>query len=67
LAVREGLDEELALRAITRWPAEILGVDHELGSIAAGKRADLAIYNAHPFDFRSRLNLVMVDGKVWGG
>ncbi|MGS0765429.1 amidohydrolase [Syntrophomonas curvata] len=66
LAVREGLDEELALRAITLWPAEILGVDSELGSIAAGKRADLAIFDAHPFDFRSRLSLVMVDGKIWG-
>ena len=66
LAVREGLDEEMALHAITRWPAEILGVDHELGSIAAGKRADLVIFDGHPFDFRSRLNLAMVDGKVWG-
>ena len=66
LAVREGLDEEMALRAITRWPAEILGVDHELGSLAVGKRADLVVFDGHPFDFRSRLNLVMVDGKVWG-
>jgi imidazolonepropionase-like amidohydrolase len=66
LAVREGLDEELALRAITLGPAQILGVDKELGSIAAGKRADLAIFDAHPFDFRSRLSLVMVDGKIWG-
>lgn len=66
LTVREGLDEETALRAITLWPAEILGVDGELGSIAAGKRADLAIFDAHPFDFRSRLSLVMVDGKIWG-
>lgn len=66
LAVREGLDEELALRSITLWPAQILGVDHELGSISAGKRADLAIFDAHPFDFRSRTNLIMVDGKIWG-
>ena len=66
LAVREGLDEEMALHAITRWPAEILGVDHELGSIAAGKRADLVIFDGHPFDFRSRLSLAIVDGKVWG-
>jgi imidazolonepropionase-like amidohydrolase len=67
LAVREGLDENLALNAITRWPAEILGVDNELGSISAGKRADLAVFDGHPFDFRSRLNLVMVDGKLWEG
>mgnify|MGYP000894042477 FL=1 len=66
LAVREGLDEELALRAITLGPAQILGVDHELGSIASGKKADLVVFNGHPFDFRSRLSLVMVDGKIWG-
>jgi imidazolonepropionase-like amidohydrolase len=65
LAVREGLDEELALRAITLSPAELLGVDYELGSISPGKRADLAIFDAHPFDFRSRLRMTMVDGKIW--
>lgn len=65
LAVREGLDEELALRAITLSPAELLGVDHELGSILPGKRADLAIFDAHPFDFRSRLRMTMVDGEMW--
>jgi imidazolonepropionase-like amidohydrolase len=66
LAVREGLDEDQALQAITLSPAKILGVDHELGSIAAGKRADLAIFDAHPFDFRSKISMVMVDGKTWG-
>lgn len=67
LAVREGLDEELALRAITLSPAEILGVAHELGSISPGKRADLAIFDGHPFDFRSRMSMIMVDGKIWRG
>jgi len=66
LAVREGLDEESALHAITLSPAEILGVDDELGSISAGKRADLAVFDGHPFDFRSRLSMIMVDGQIWG-
>ncbi len=66
LAVREGLAEEAALAAITSTPARMLKVDHELGTIAAGKRADLAVYSGHPLDFRSRVERVMVDGFWWG-
>jgi len=55
LAVREGLSEEKALQALTIMPAKFLKVENELGSIKAGKRADLVIFNGHPFDFRSRL------------
>jgi imidazolonepropionase-like amidohydrolase len=67
LAVREGLDEEIALQAITSIPAQLLQVDQELGSIKAGKRADLVVFNGHPFDFRSQAEKVLVDGKLWGG
>ncbi len=66
LAIREGLAEETALEAITTVPAQMLKVDHELGSIKAGKRADLVVYNGHPFDFRSRVERVIVDGYLWG-
>lgn len=65
LAVREGLSEELALQAITSMPAKFLGVNDELGSITAGKRADLVIFNGHPLDFRSSVEQVLVDGKLW--
>lgn len=65
LAVREGLDEEIALQAITSIPAGILHVDHEIGSIAKGKNADVVIFNGHPFDYRSRVEKVMVDGLLW--
>ena len=66
LAVREGLDEDLALRAITSVPAQLLKVDHELGTIKEGKRADLVIFDGHPFDFRSKAEKVFVDGQLWG-
>lgn len=65
LAVREGLHEEMAMQAITSNPAQFLQVGEELGSIRAGKRADLVIFNGHPFDFRSSVELVLVDGKLW--
>ncbi|MEA4926082.1 MAG: amidohydrolase [Syntrophomonadaceae bacterium] len=66
LAVREGLDEDLALKAITSVPAQLLKVDHELGTIKEGKRADLVIFDGHPFDFRSKTEKVLVDGQLWG-
>lgn len=65
LAVREGLDENLALQAITCKPAAFLKVEGELGSITPGKRADLVIFDGHPFEFRSRVRQVMVDGILW--
>jgi imidazolonepropionase-like amidohydrolase len=63
----EGLDEELALKALSLWPAEILGVSQELGSIAKGKKADLVVYSGHPLEFRSRVEMLLVDGIKWRG
>ena len=66
IAVREGLDEETALKALTITPAQILKIDHETGSITAGKRADMVIFDGHPFDFRSQVRHTIVDGILWG-
>ncbi|MDD3269225.1 MAG: amidohydrolase [Syntrophomonadaceae bacterium] len=67
LAVREGLDEDLALQSISSIPARLLRVNKELGSIKAGKRADLVVFDGHPFDFRTHVTMTMVDGQLWGG
>jgi imidazolonepropionase-like amidohydrolase len=64
LAVREGLDEEAALRAITLTPAEILGVADRVGSLEPGKDADLALYRGHPFyDVQARCLLTLAGGQ----
>ncbi|MED3831457.1 amidohydrolase, partial [Priestia megaterium] len=44
LAVREGLDEGLALKGITIFPAKNLGVDDRVGSIEEGKDADVVLW-----------------------
>ncbi len=64
IAVREGLDEETALRAITRYAAEITGIDDRVGTIAPGKDADIAVFDAHPFDYRAHCVLTIVNGRI---
>jgi len=64
LAVREGLPETEALRCITINAAKISGIDDRVGSLEAGKDADVAVFNAHPLDFRARCVLTLVDGVV---
>ncbi len=64
LAVREGMPEEEALRAITINPAEILGVADRMGSIEPGKDADLAIFDGHPFMTYTKCMYTLVNGKV---
>ena len=64
VAVREGASEEGALKAITINAAKITGIADRVGSIEVGKDADIAVFSGHPFDFRSRCVLTMVNGKV---
>ncbi len=62
LSVNEGLDRETALRALTINPARIVGIDDRLGSIQAGKDADLVIWSGDPLDVRSRVERALVGG-----
>ena len=62
MAVRYGMDEEEALAAITRNAAEIAGVGRRVGTLSPGKDADIVVTNAHPFDWRSQIRAVFIDG-----
>jgi imidazolonepropionase-like amidohydrolase len=64
LAVKSGLPEEEALKAITITPAEILGLGDRIGSIEKGKDADLRVVDGDPLDARSRVVMVLIDGEV---
>lgn len=63
LAARAGMDEEEALAAITINAACIAGVDDRLGSLTIGKDADVVIMSDHPFEFKSRVQNVWIDGR----
>ncbi|NLG92758.1 MAG: amidohydrolase [Clostridiales bacterium] len=64
LAVREGMDYEEALKAITINPAQICGIDQRVGSIEVGKDADLVIFDSDPLQMTSKPIHVIADGKI---
>jgi imidazolonepropionase-like amidohydrolase len=63
-AVRNGMDPVAAIKAITLAPAVALHVQDRLGSIERGKDADLVILSGDPMEFTSRVEKVLVNGKV---
>jgi imidazolonepropionase-like amidohydrolase len=64
LAVREGMQEDEALKAITINAAEIIGVPERVGSLEVGKDADVVIFSGHPFDYRTVAETVIINGEV---
>ena len=64
LAVRDGLSEAAALRAITINAAKAAGIEARVGSIAPGKDADLVLWEGHPLDSRARVAAVWIDGRA---
>jgi imidazolonepropionase-like amidohydrolase len=62
-AVREGLDRDVALRAITINPARVLGVADRLGSLVAGKDADLCVWSGDPLDPMQRVEQAFIQGR----
>ncbi len=64
VAVREGMDEYEALKAITINPARICKIADRVGSISEGKDADLVVFDGSPFDVMKKLTLVICDGKI---
>lgn len=65
LAVKAGLKEESAWRAITLNPAQVAGIDSRVGSLEPGKDADIAIFEGNPLrDIQARTRRVFVNGTA---
>lgn len=64
MMVKAGLPRQIALEALTKKPAILLGIESTHGTIEPGKVADLALYTGDPLDPASRLRLTLVDGRT---
>ncbi len=62
-AVKYGIPRADALKAITLWPAEILGLGARLGSLEKGKDANLVVLTGDPLDTASWVDRVFIEGR----
>lgn len=59
-----GLADEEALRAITINPAEILGIEDRVGSLEAGKDADVLVLDGYPLNVKTWVEKVFINGEL---
>lgn len=64
IAVREGMTEKEALKAITINAAEITGISDRVGSIEKGKDADIVIFNGNPLELKTTVQKTIINGVV---
>ena len=64
LAVKHGLDEMEALKAITINPAEILGIADRVGSLESGKDADLVFVKGNLLSYEAEVKKTMINGEI---
>ncbi len=65
MAVAYGLPPEEGLKAVTLYPAEMLGVADRLGTVETGKRANLVITGGDPLQASTQVLAIFVDGKPY--
>jgi imidazolonepropionase-like amidohydrolase len=65
MAISYGLSPEEGLKAVTLYPAKILGVADQLGSIEQGKRANLVLANGDILQASTQVVAVFIDGKPY--
>jgi hypothetical protein len=63
-AVANGLPWEAGLAGLTRVPAQVLGVDDKVGTIAPGKLADLVLWTGDPLDVANVATQLWLGGKT---
>ncbi len=59
------VSEDDAVKMITLNPAWIIGVDDRVGSLDAGKDADITIWNSYPLSSAALVEKVLIDGDIY--
>ncbi|MFQ7549262.1 MAG: amidohydrolase family protein [Blautia marasmi] len=62
--MKEGLPMEEGLKAITINPAKICRVDQRVGTLEAGKDADIAIFTGNPMEVFTKTLYTIIDGQI---
>src|SRR5207253_4121656 len=63
IAVRGGLSEDAALKALTLHPAQMLHLEGRLGSLEAGKDTDFVVLSGPPFSVYTQVLETYIDGQ----
>ena len=61
-AATYGMGREAAMRAVTIAPAEIFGISDMIGSLEVGKKANVIVADGDPFEPKTKINHVFIDG-----
>lgn len=64
IAVRNGFPREAAIESLTLGAAQLLGIDDRVGTLEAGKDADIAMFEDDPFEYTARTCKVFIDGEI---
>ena len=62
-AVAHGLAYEQALKAVTLYPAQIFGLDKQVGTIEQGKIANIIVTNGDPLELTTDVKYLFINGQ----
>jgi imidazolonepropionase-like amidohydrolase len=63
MAASYGLPKDEALKSVTLYPAQILGIADRVGSLEVGKDATLIVTNGDPLEITSNVSMEFIQGK----
>src|SRR5262249_38672126 len=63
-AVAHGLPHDEALKGVTLYPAQIFGLDTQLGTVETGKTANLIVTNGDPLDVTTEVRYLYIKGQL---
>jgi len=62
-AIAHGLSPEDGLKAVTLYPAQIFGLDSEIGTIQTGKLANLIVTTGDPLELTTEVKYLFIKGQ----
>ncbi len=64
VAVAFGLPHDEALKALTLYPAQMFGMDKELGTLEVGKMANVIVTNGDPLELTTEVKYLFIKGEL---